>query len=420
MRAETVSIGTELLLGQITDTNAAFLAEWLARSGVDQTHRQTVGDNLERCIEAIRLALSRSDIVFTIGGLGPTPDDLTRQAIAGALGDTLLRDPDLVAHLENVYGRRGLKISDSQLLQADRPTCAAPIANANGTAPGLHCSKGGKHIISLPGPRNEFAPMVEGPVSDIVQKLRPGMPIYSRTLRVVGISEAAIGEQLADLMSADDPTLAPYAKTGEVHLRVTTRAHSPNVADARLDLVADEVRRRLGTAVYAEGEQSLEAWTVATLAERGQTLATAESCTGGLLAGRITGVDGSSRAFHTGYVTYSAEAKIQRLGVQPHTLLKHGTVSEETAYEMAVGARGRAGTHYAISVTGVAGADPLDEPPMPKPSGLVYIGIACPQSIQVHRLSFRGDRQTIRDRAVAAALIRLRDHLLNPPGQRKV
>ncbi|MBL8067180.1 MAG: competence/damage-inducible protein A [Armatimonadetes bacterium] len=420
MRAETISIGTELLLGQITDTNAVFLAGWLARNGLAQTHRQTVGDNLERCTEAIRLALSRSDVVFTIGGLGPTPDDLTRAAIAAALDEPLIRDPELVEHLRSEYGRRGLKISGSQLFQADRPACAEAIPNLNGTAPGLHCQKGGKHVVALPGPKGEFVPMVEGPVAQIIGRLRPGPPIFSRTLRVVGVSEASIGEQLADLMAVDDPTLAPYAKTGEVHLRATTRAASQKVADAKLELVVGIIRERLGKAVYAEGEESLEAWTVATLATRGATLTTAESCTGGLLAGRITSVDGSSQAFHTGYVTYSAEAKEKRLGVQPHTLLKHGTVSEETAREMAQGARGRTGATYAISVTGVAGATPLEEPPEPKPSGLVYIGIAGPQSIQVHRFHFRGDRATIRDRAVSAALISFRDFLLESQPLRPV
>lgn len=412
MRAEIVSIGTELLLGQITDTNASDLGVFLARQGVEHTHRQTVGDNLPRVVEALQLALSRSNIVFTIGGLGPTPDDLTRQAIADALSDELVRDQSIVDHLHEQYGKRGLKMSESQFRQADRPTCATPLPNSNGTAPGLHAEKGGKHIIALPGPKNEFNPMVQGSVKELIESLRPGKPIFSRTLRVCGISEASIGEQLADLMAAEDPTLAPYAKIGEVHLRISTRADSEDQAVHKLNPIAIQVRERLGTAVYSEGEETLEAWIIKALISKNQTIATVESCTGGLLAGRLTSVDGSSNAFHTGFVTYSAESKTQLVGVKEWTLITHGTVSEETAREMAVGARGRANSNYSISITGVAGSTELNEPPAPKPSGLVYIGIASPQSIDVHQLNLRGNRQTIRDRAVSMALIKFRDILI--------
>ncbi|MFM9872664.1 MAG: competence/damage-inducible protein A [Fimbriimonadaceae bacterium] len=420
MRAEIISIGTELLLGQITDTNAADLGVLLANIGVDHTNRQTVGDHHDRAVEAIKLALTRSDVVFTIGGLGPTPDDLTRQAIADALEDTLVRDESLVEHLNEQYGKRGLKMSESQFNQADRPTCGVPIPNANGTAPGLYCQKNDKHLFSLPGPKNEFNPMINGPVKEILESLRPGYPIYSRTFRVCGISEASIGEQLADLMASPDPTLAPYAKIGEVHLRASTRAETKRIAEAKLDFIADEVKNRLGSAVYAEGDESLEAWIIKSLTAKNQTIATAESCTGGLLAARLTSIDGSSKVFGTGYVTYSAESKHNRLGVKEWTLLQHGTVSEETAKEMALGARGRTGSHYGISITGVAGEDPLNEPPKPKPSGLIYIGIASPKSVEVHKLNLRGDRQTIRDRTVSFALIKFRDLLLNQTPTLKV
>jgi nicotinamide-nucleotide amidase len=420
MRAETISIGTELLLGQITDTNAADLGVFLANSGVSHTHRQTVGDNLPRVVEAIQLALSRSDIVFTIGGLGPTPDDLTRLAIAQALEDTIIRDENTVQFLNEQYGKRGLKMSESQFHQADRPTCATPIDNPNGTAPGLHCSKNNKHVIALPGPKNEFNPMVNGPIKAIIESLTPGSPIFSRTLRVCGISEASIGEQLADLMASEDPTLAPYAKTGEVHLRASTRAANHQAAAEKLEKICDKVKNRLGNAVYAEGEETLESWIIKTLTENGQTVATAESCTGGLLAARFTSVDGSSNGFNTGFVTYSAESKTQRLGVKEWTIHQHGTVSEETAREMALGARGRSGSNFAISITGVAGSEPLQEPPAPKPSGLVYIGIASPNGIEIHQLNLRGNRQTIRDRSVSFALIKFRDLLLGQTSPLKV
>jgi len=420
MRAEIISIGTELLLGQITDTNAADLGVFFAQVGVEHTHRQTVGDNLPRIVDAIQLALSRSDLVFTIGGLGPTPDDLTRQAIAQALDDKLIRDPATVDFLNEQYGKRGLKMSESQFLQADRPTCGVPIENRNGTAPGLHCTTDYKHVFALPGPKNEFNPMLNGPIKAIIESLNPGLPIFSKTLRVCGVSEANIGEQLAELMASNDPTVAPYAKTGEVHLRISTRALTQSEADTKLQPISEKIKSQLGTAVYAEGDETLESWIIKTLTENKQTITTAESCTGGLLAGRFTSVNGSSKVFGTGYVTYSAEAKHQRLGVQEWTLLQHGTVSEETAKEMALGARGRTGSHYTISITGVAGAEPLEEPPHPKPSGLVYIGIASPKAIEVHTLKLRGNRQMIRDRAVSFALIKFRDLLLNQTSPLKV
>jgi nicotinamide-nucleotide amidase len=412
MKAEILSIGTELLLGQIVDTNAADLATFLADQGINCTHRQTVGDNLNRITEALQLALTRSDIVFTIGGLGPTPDDLTREAIAAALGEQLITDDQTVEFLQQEYGKRGLKMSESQFRQAQRPPSAAMIPNPNGTAPGIHATKNNQHIFALPGPKNEFNAMIHGPVQAGIKSLDRKAPLHSRTLRVIGISEAIIGEKLADLMQGDDVTLAPYAKTGEVHLRATTRADSKLLAEAKLQYVCEQLYDRLGQAIYAEGDQSLESWIIQSLTNSKQTISTAESCTGGLLAAKFTSVDGSSQVFQTGYVTYSATAKQNRLGVKEWTILQHGTVSDETAREMALGVRGRTGTHYGISITGVAGAEPLAERPEPKPSGLVFVGIASPKTIAVHRFHFRGDRATIRDRAVAAALIKLRNTII--------
>jgi nicotinamide-nucleotide amidase len=412
MRAEIISIGTELLLGQITDTNAATLGEFLARQGITHTHRQTVGDNLPRIVEAIQLALTRAEIIFTIGGLGPTPDDLTRLAIAQSIGEELTLDEAIKAHLIEEYGKRGLKMSESQFRQAEGPPSGTPIPNPNGTAPGLHTEKDNHHIFALPGPKSEFGPMLAGPVKEILDQIHSGDPLHSRTLRVVGVSEAIIGEKLASLMDAKNPTVAPYAKTGEVHLRITTSAATTEEADKIINPIADQIHTILGSAIYAEGEESLAAWIIQELTRRGQTIATAESCTGGLLAAEFTSIDGSSKVFPAGFVTYSAESKHRELGVDLETLRTDGTVAEPTAIEMATGARERAQTDFAISITGVAGAAPLDEPPSPKASGLVFVGIASPQGNAVHRLHFRGSRDIIRTRAVIAALIRFRDILI--------
>ncbi|MBX3113379.1 MAG: competence/damage-inducible protein A [Fimbriimonadaceae bacterium] len=412
MRAEVISVGTELLLGQTVDTNSAYIGTFLAELGVDHTHRQTVGDNFDRLVSALQLALSRADIVITIGGLGPTQDDLTRQAIASALGEELVRDESLVEHLKNEYGRRGLKLVESQFRQADRPASGKPISNSNGTAPGLICTKESKYIIALPGPPRELIPMLEGPVREFLVSLNPGPQLYSRTLRVAGIGEGTLCEILADLMEGTETTLSPYAKTGEVHLRASTKAASQKEADTRLDFVEQEVRSLIGDKLYAIGEESLEEWIVKKLTNRSETVATAESCTGGLLAAAITSAAGASEVLGSSFITYSAEAKHELVGVKPESIAQFGTVSSEVAEELAIGARLRAGVTYGIGITGVAGSEPLDEPPEPKPSGLVYIGISTPTQSQVHTLHYRGSRELIRERAVVAALIELRNVLL--------
>jgi nicotinamide-nucleotide amidase len=412
MRAEIVSIGTELLLGQITDTNAAELGQHLAMLGIDHTHRQTVGDNLARMVEALRLALGRAEIVFTIGGLGPTADDLTRDAIAAALDDELMTDEGVVEHLRTVYGRRGIAMVESQFRQALRPTCAEPLANPNGTAPGLYASRGGKVVIALPGPRNEFVPMVEGPVTEKLLALGDGTQLISRTLRVVGIGEAALAEQMADLLDGEEVTVAPYAKIGEVHLRVTTRARSQDEAAQRLDPVVEIIRSRIGSALYAEGDESLEQWIVAELTRCGETLAIAESCTGGLLSGRVTGVDGASSIFLGGIVCYSAESKVREVGVDQSIIEEHGTVSRETAEALASGIRARFGTRYGVGVTGVAGAGSLEEPGGVKKSGTVYVAVAGDFGVRCDLLRLVGNRSTIQNRAVSYALIRLRSAIL--------
>ncbi len=412
MRAEVISIGTELLLGQITDTNAAELGQHLAKLGIDHTHRQTVGDNLARMEEALRLALGRADIVFTIGGLGPTADDLTRDAIAAALDDELVTDEAVVEHLRSVYGKRGVAMVESQFRQALRPTCAEPLPNPNGTAPGLYASRSGKVVIALPGPRNEFVPMVEGPVTQKLLTLGDGTQLVSRTLRVVGIGEAALAEQLADLLDGEKVTVAPYAKIGEVHLRVTTRARSDEEADSHLNPVVEIIRSRIGSALYAEGEESLEQWIVAELAKRGESVAVAESCTGGLLSGRITGVDGASKALLGGIVCYSAESKVRDAGVDRAVIDQHGTVSRETAEALALGVRSRFGSSFGIGVTGVAGAVPLEEAGGIKKSGTVYIAVAGESGVRCDLIRLVGNRSTIQNRSVSYALIRLRAAIL--------
>lgn len=416
MIAEVVSIGTELLLGQIVDTDAAYLARHLSLLGINVYHRCTVGDNFDRGVAALSQALGRADIVFCIGGLGPTMDDLTRQLIAQACGAPLARDPKIVAHLTDWFARRGYPMRESILLQADVPAGGIALDNPNGTAPGLWVEAGGKLVVALPGPPNEFEPMVD---AQVLPRLRERLGaarqvIRSRSLRVVGVGESEAEARLKDLMEGSDPTVAPYAKLAEVHLRVTSRAASEAEADAKIAPVVAEILRRLGESVYAEGDTSLEAAVVDLLRARGRTVATAESCTGGLLAGRITAVAGSSEVFGTGVVTYSNETKRHLLQIPQALLGSVGAVSSEVASAMASRVRELAGADYGIGITGIAGPGGGTEE---KPVGLVHIGLATPDgAVVATRHLFGGSRADVRFRSTQTALDRLRRALLAEVG----
>ena len=412
MRAEIVSVGTEILLGQIVDTNAAELGQLFATLGIDHMDRQTVGDNLGRLTEALQLAMSRSDIVVTIGGLGPTEDDMTRDGVAAALNSPLVVDEAVEAHLKDLFTRRGFSWTTSQLRQAQRPECARPIENPNGTAPGLLARLGDKTVVCLPGPRNEFVPMANGPVAAALAEISGGGSIVSRVLRIVGIGEAAMEEKIKDLLDLPDVTVAPYAKVGEVHLRLTTRVSSAGESSPALDRVAEEIRSRLGDMVYAEGEQSLEETVLLLLRAKGLTLATAESVTGGMVGGRLTSVDGASEVYRGGVVAYVNEEKTDLLAVSSDLLSQVGAVSEGVAVAMAEGAQSRLCADVAVSTTGVAGADPVVENGVEKPSGLVYIGVSGLGRTVAMRHQFGGNRETIRARATRVALAMLYRKLL--------
>jgi nicotinamide-nucleotide amidase len=411
MVAEVISIGTELLLGQIVDTDAAYLAQQLSGLGVSVYHRQTVGDNLDRAVGALNLALSRADLVIVVGGLGPTMDDLTRDAIAAALDAPLSRDEQIADGLRAWFAGRNYPMPETILRQADVPAGATPVPNANGTAPGLILEKDGKTVVALPGPPNELIPMFEAGVFPYLRG-RLGADrrvIRSKTLRVVGRGESSIEDDIRDLMQAADPTVAPYAKTGEVHLRVTTMAGDEAEADARIAPVAEEIRRRLGPVVYGEDETTLAQAVVALLTERRQTVATAESCTGGLLSGRLTEVSGSSAVFHMGVVTYSNEAKSDLLKIPKALIASVGAVSPEVARAMAERVREMSGADYGIGITGIAGpGGGSDE----KPVGLVYIGLATAAGVTHTKNQFFGLRADVRLRATQTALDMLRREML--------
>jgi len=410
--AEVVSIGTELLLGQIVDTDAPYLARQLCALGVSVYHRATVGDNLERAVATVKQAVARADLVFLIGGLGPTMDDLTRDVMAAVMDAPLARDAAIAEQLTAYFAQRGAALVESVLRQADVPAGARALPNANGTAPGLLLEKNNKIVVALPGPPNELIPLFEAEVFPFLRERAGGdrQVIRSRTLRIVGMGESLVEEKVRDLMQSANPTVAPYAKTGEVHLRVTAKAASEEEADALTRERADLLRAILGAVVYGEDENTLEEAVVRLLIEKNKTIATAESCTGGLLAGRITNVAGSSAVFHTGVVTYANESKVDLLKVPQALIASVGAVSSQVARAMAERVRELAGSDYGISITGIAG--PGGGTP-DKPVGLVYVGFADGETVTADKHLFGGLRADVRLRSTQAALNRLRLALLS-------
>lgn len=410
LRAEIVSVGTELLLGQIVDTDAAYLARVLSQYGVSVYRRVTIGDNHDRLLAVLREAVEQNDVVFTIGGLGPTMDDISRETLAEAMGDTLHMDEGIADGLRQFFAKRGMSVLESNLRQAYVPDHGRAIDNPNGTAPGVLIEMGGKTGIALPGPPNEFVPMVDNQIIPWLAARTGGRTIRSRVLRVCGMGESVAEDRLKDLMASEAPTVAPYAKTGEVHLRVTARESSAEAADALIEPMVARIIERLGDHVYAFDDETLEAAVVELLTAHGLTLAVCESCTGGLLGSRITDVPGSSAAFLGGAITYTNEAKTDLAAVPAELIAAHGAVSPEVACAMADGVRRRFGADYGIGITGVAGPDGGTAE---KPVGLVYIAVADSDRAAADRCLFFGQRRDVRVRATQAALVQLRTRILS-------
>ncbi len=394
---EVISVGTELLMGQIADTDAQAIGRMLPELGIAHYHRQTVGDNLDRLVGALRLALSRSDVVITIGGLGPTEDDLTREAIAAALSVSLEADESFARVLRQMFATRNLPWVDSQFRQAHRPAGAEFLDNPNGSAPGLWCRRGNQVIVAMPGPPGEFLPMLGGPVRErLIREFGGAETLHSRILKVCSLGESVVEDRLKDLLASTNPTIAPYAKPGEVHLRLTARGDA-----SLLDPMVAEVRRRLGDSVFGEDADTLESVVLALARDRGWKLGVAESMTGGLVGARLTGVPGASDTFAGGIIAYTPAQKVGLLGVSHEVLDGEGPVSSACASAMAEGCREQLGVEFAIATTGNAGptAD-VDG----KPVGLTYVAVATPDANHVEEFKFRGTRDGNRTRATQAAL----------------
>lgn len=412
MVVELISVGTEILLGNIVNTNAAYLAEQCALLGCSLYRQSVIGDNEGRMEEMIRQAVSRSDIVILTGGLGPTKDDLTKEVTAKVFQRALRMDDHSRERIEGFFQRRGGKITENNWKQAMVPEGAIVIDNDNGTAPGLiiEDKEKGKTAILLPEPPNEMKPMFEKDIAPYLRKLSPE-GIYSRMVKICGIGESAAETMVADLMDAQtNPTLAPYAKTGEVHFRITAKARTEEEAEEMMQPLLEEMKNRFGNAIFTTEEKvTLEEAIVELLKERKYTLTTAESCTAGKLAGRIMNVAGASEVYNEGYITYANAAKEKLLGVKHETLEAYGAVSEQTAAEMAIGAAKAAEADVALSVTGIAG--PGGGTPE-KPVGLVYIGCYVNGNVSVKKCLFTGNREKNRDSSVVQALTLLRSELM--------
>jgi nicotinamide-nucleotide amidase len=412
VRAEIVAVGTELLLGQIANTNAAWLSERLAEIGVDVLRHQVVGDNEERIGEAIATAASRSDVVVVMGGLGPTQDDITRPVLARVAGAELVRHPEIERELRDRFAIRGREMPEANLAQAEVPEGARYITPERGTAPGLIVEVGTTRVYALPGVPAEMREMAEGVVLPELAERSGPAALVSRTLRCYGLAESRIAELLEDLFhGSSNPTVAYLAGGGEVHVRLTAKAETRPKAEALLESLEREVRERLGDHAYGIDGDPLEAVVGRVLLERGMTLACAESLTGGGLGERITAVPGASAYFLGSAVTYSLEAKRSVLGVSDATLRGPGPVSPECAAEMAAGARRVFGADIAAALTGVAGPDAHGG----AEAGQVWIALDAEGRSHQHGFRWPFDRELVRRFSELAALDVVRRHLLGLP-----
>ena len=412
MVAEILSVGTELLMGQIANTDAQYLSRRLSELGVTLYRHTTVGDNPSRVKQALAEALERADMVITTGGLGPTEDDLTKEMVGEFFGLPMELDEKSLEAVRTRMCRIGREMTENNNKQAYFPRSAIIMPNACGTAPGCIVEHCGKAVAVLPGPPREMKDMFERQLAPYLRR-RSGEHIESRFLRVFGVGESKTEVLLLDLFHGENPTLALYCGAGEVTARISARVPLGTDAAPMIDPMEAEIRRRLGNAVYAAygpGEEvNLASTVLKILMERGESIATAESCTGGMLISHLIDCPGASAAVHEGHVTYSNEAKMRVLGVRAETLQAHGAVSAECALEMAEGARRASGATWALSTTGVAGPDGGTPE---KPVGLVYVGVAGPDGARAERLMLRGDRDWIRTLACQNALNLLRLRLL--------
>ena len=410
MKAEIITVGTEILLGDILNTNCRYLSRELAAMGIEMYYQITVGDNEARLLSTLEESLNRSDIVICTGGLGPTEDDITKEVCAKYFGyDLVLHKPSLDAMMERFKRMNRIPTKNNEK-QAYFPKEAYILKNDNGTAPGCIMEKNGKMIVVLPGPPREMEPMFENYVKPYLSKFTDEV-IESEVLRIIGVGESKVENDILDIIDTQtNPTIATYAKCYECTLRITAKAKTVEEARALIKPMSDEMKRRFGQSLYATGETSIEEVVAKYLVDNDLKIAVAESCTGGLVSASLINYPGISSVFMEGCVTYSNEAKMKSLGVKQETLDVYGAVSSQCAEEMAAGVAKRYNTNIGIATTGIAGPDGgTDE----KPVGLVYFGIYINGKVISKKYIFNGNRQGIRVRAANTILNDLRLELLN-------
>lgn len=412
MIAEVLAVGTELLMGQIANTNAQYISSRLPDVGIGVYYHSVVGDNPKRLKECLQLALSRADLIVMTGGLGPTQDDLTKETVAEAMNRKLVLDQESLDKMKSFFAKLNRPMTENNVKQAYLPENSLIIRNRNGTAPGCIIVEGEKTVIMLPGPPSEMKPMFEETVIPYFME-KAEFRLVSKFLRIFGIGESAMESRIIDMIERQtNPTIAPYAKDGEVTLRVTARYPKGPEKEDLITPVIDEIKQRLGDAVYSTENLNLEEVAAQRLLETHTTLAVAESCTGGLVSSKLTDIQGISEVFNRGFITYSNQAKRENLGVREETLDRYGAVSRETAVEMAEGARRVSGTDLGLSITGIAG--PGGGTPE-KPVGLVFVALAHKDGTYCKELNLWGNRTRIRSVTALHAFDMIRRHLSGLP-----
>lgn len=408
MKCEIIAVGTELLLGDILNTNAQYLSRRLSELGIFCYHQSVVGDNPQRLKETYELVFKRADLVITTGGLGPTKDDLTKEISFEFFRKESVLHEESLKRIEDRFEKMGREMAKNNIKQAYFPKDAIVLRNDNGTAPGCIINENNKILINLPGPPKEMKPMFENSVVPYLSNFQK-VVLTSKVLRVIGIGESAAEEMISHIIeNQTNPTVAPYAKDGEVTFRITATAENENKAKELIVPIEEELKEIFKENLYGEGDDTLEDVLGKFLVENNLTVSTAESCTGGLLGAKLINYPGISSVFLEGAITYSNDAKMRTLGVKEETLKEFGAVSSETAKEMAEGIAKRCGARIGISTTGIAGpGGGTDE----KPVGLVYIGVYIDGKVSTKKLNLLGNRQQIRNRATQCALDLLRRKL---------
>jgi len=411
MEAEIIAIGTELLLGDIVNSNASYLSQKLAEMGIDVYHHSVVGDNPQRITSSINLALSRADMVITTGGLGPTVDDVTVDTLSKTIHRKLVFDKTTAKRIKNRFKKRHLKLPENNLRQAYIPSGAITLKNDLGTAPGLLIKLSGKHFIAcLPGPPRELTAMFENTLAPILKKLeKTECIIKSHSIKISSLSESKVCEKVKNILETKPPTtVGIYAKLGEVALKITTKAKNNKDADKNISAVEKKIRNQLKDHVFGTDDETLESAVGKSLIKNKKTLSIAESCTGGLIANRITDIPGSSKYFIADIIAYSNSIKHDILGIPNDLLKKYGAVSKETAIRMSQSVQKLTGSDIGLATTGIAGPRGTTKN---KPVGLVYIAISTPNKTICREFYFLGERTAIKWQASQAALDLLRKNI---------